>query len=299
MALVTMKDLLEAGVHFGHQTRRWHPKMKRFIYHDRNGIYIIDLHKTLRHLEEAYEFIRDVAAGGGTVLFVGTKRQAQEAIESNAERCGMPHVNQRWLGGMLTNFETMRSRIRHLEQLESDEQTGVWKRLPKKEVLSLQRERDKLLNNLGGIRNMTQVPDAVYIVDLKREQIAAAEARALDIPVVAIVDTNCDPDMVDFVIPGNDDAIRAIRLMTSKIADAVLEGAYAQQARAAEEKMLAAEAVVAAEAEVIPYEEEELFVGATEDTLIEAQFTDVFEPPAEESTDLPAEEPAEEPTKEK
>ncbi len=285
MAIITMKELLEAGVHFGHQTRRWNPKMKRFIYHDRNGIYIIDLHKTIRHLEEAYDFVRQLSASGGTLLFVGTKRQAQEVIETQAQRCGMPYVNKRWLGGMLTNFQTMRSRIRRLEQLESDEQTGAWKRLPKKEVLSLQRERDKLLNNLGGIRNMTELPQAVYIVDLKREQIAATEARALDIPVIAIVDTNCDPDLVDFVIPGNDDAIRAIRLITSKMADAVLEGRHQYQAQLAEQEAAAVEEAAepeqAEEAEpvVVPYQEEPLVVDVADDTFIEAQFTDVFDQP--------------------
>ncbi len=285
MAIITMKELLEAGVHFGHQTRRWNPKMKRFIYHDRNGIYIIDLHKTIRHLEEAYDFVRQLSASGGTLLFVGTKRQAQEVIETQAQRCGMPYVNKRWLGGMLTNFQTMRSRIRRLEQLESDEQTGAWKRLPKKEVLSLQRERDKLLNNLGGIRNMAELPQAVYIVDLKREQIAATEARALDIPVIAIVDTNCDPDLVDFVIPGNDDAIRAIRLITSKMADAVLEGRHQYQAQLAEQEAAAVEEAAgpeqAEEAEpvVVPYQEEPLVVDVADDTFIEAQFTDVFDQP--------------------
>jgi small subunit ribosomal protein S2 len=224
VALITMKELLEAGVHFGHQTRRWNPKMKRYIYHERNGIYIIDLHQTLKLIEQAYEFVRDMAAQGGHLLFVGTKRQAAEAIEAASQRCGMPYVNKRWLGGMMTNFPTIQSRIRHLDDLDMAAQSGEWTRVTKKEALMLDREREKLNNYLGGIRTMRELPQAVFIVDLKREHIAAAEANKLKIPVVAIVDTNCDPDVVDYVIPGNDDAIRAIRLISGKMADAVLEG---------------------------------------------------------------------------
>ena len=224
MALITMKELLEAGVHFGHQTRRWNPKMKRYIYHERNGIYIIDLHQTLKLIEQCYEFVRDMAAQGGNLLFVGTKRQAAEAIEAASERCGMPYVNKRWLGGMMTNFGTIQSRIKHLDELDMAQQGGEWSRLTKKEALMLDREREKLNNYLGGIRLMRELPQAIFIVDLKREHIAAAEANKLKIPVVAIVDTNCDPDVVDYVIPGNDDAIRAIRLISGKMADAVLEG---------------------------------------------------------------------------
>jgi small subunit ribosomal protein S2 len=212
-----MKELLEAGVHFGHQTRRWNPKMKRYIYHERNGIYIIDLHQTLKLIEQCYEFVRDMSAKGGNLLFVGTKRQAAEAIEAASDRCGMPYVNKRWLGGMMTNFNTIQSRIKHLDELDMAEQT-------KKEALMLSREREKLNNYLGGIRHMRDLPQAIFIVDLKREHIAAAEANKLKIPVVAIVDTNCDPDVVDYVVPGNDDAIRAIRLISGKMADAVLEG---------------------------------------------------------------------------
>jgi len=231
-----MKELLEAGVHFGHQTRRWNPKMKRFIYHERNGIYIIDLHQTLRLMEDAYNFARETVAGGKQILFVGTKRQAEESVRQAAERCGMPYVNKRWLGGMMTNFRTISQRIRHLQELEAAEASGEWTRLTKKEVLGLKREHEKLQNNLGGIRGLKGDPGAVYIVDLKREHLAAAEANKLGIPVIAILDTNCDPDLVDYVIPGNDDAIRAIRLITGKIADAAIEGQQEYQARLAEEQ---------------------------------------------------------------
>ena len=224
MPLVTMKELLEAGVHFGHQTRRWDPKMKRYIYGGRNGIYIIDLHQTLKKLDEAYNFVRDTTAQGGTVLFVGTKKQAQEAVYDAATRCGMYHVNQRWLGGMLTNFRTIQQRVARLKELRAMAEDGTFERLPKKEVARLQEERDKLHRVLAGIENMNALPAAVFLVDLKRERIALLEARKLRIPVVAIVDTNCDPDEVDWVIPGNDDAIRAIKLITTKMADAVLEG---------------------------------------------------------------------------
>ncbi len=231
MPVVTMKELLESGVHFGHQTRRWNPKMKEYIFTERNGIYIVDLQKTVRLMDDAYNFIRDTVFHGGTVLFVGTKKQAQETIEEEADRCGMPFVNQRWLGGMLTNYETIKTRIDRLEELESQEESGLWDRLPKKEVASLTRERERLGKFLGGIRNMGGVPDAVYVVDPRKEEIAINECRRLGIPVVSIVDTNCDPDVVDYVIPGNDDAIRAVRLLTSRIADAVLEGKQGVQVR--------------------------------------------------------------------
>ena len=267
MATVTMKELLEAGVHFGHLTRRWHPKMKKYIYHDRNGIYIIDLHQTLRLLDEACDFVRSVAADGELILFVGTKRQAQDAIRENAERCGMPYVTSRWLGGLLTNFQVIRSRVDYLEQLMRDEETGEWTRLPKKEQLSLRRKKEKLLAYLGGIRNLDRLPGAIYVVDIRREQIACKEARRLGIPIVAIVDTNCDPDMVDYVIPGNDDAIRSIRLITSKIADAVLEGRQEHQQRLVEEGVGAPEEEPAAEAaaeaeavEEVPLAPEDMFI---------------------------------------
>lgn len=223
MAIISMKQLLEAGVHFGHQTRRWNPKMAPYIFTERNGIYIIDLQKTVRKVDEAYQFVRNTVADGGTILFVGTKKQAQESVRQEAERCGMPYVNQRWLGGMLTNFETIRSRIDRLQHLETMESDGSFYLLPKKEVLELRKEKERLERFLGGIRTLRRIPDAVFVIDPRKEKIAVAEARKLRIPIIAIVDTNCDPDDVDFVIPGNDDAIRAVRLLTSKMADAVME----------------------------------------------------------------------------
>lgn len=229
MAVVSMKELLEAGVHFGHQTRRWNPKMKPYIFTERNGIYIVDLQKTVRKMEEAYNFVRDLAAEGQEILFVGTKKQAQESIEYEAQRCGMHYVNQRWLGGMLTNFNTIRTRIDELHRLNQMEQDGTFEVLPKKEVIKLLLERDKLERNLGGIRNMERLPAAIFVVDPRKEKIAIAEARNLGIPIIAIVDTNCDPDEADYVIPGNDDAIRAVKLITSRIADAVLEGRQGEQ----------------------------------------------------------------------
>ena len=224
MAVVTMRQLLEAGVHFGHQTRRWNPKMKRFIYGERNGIYIIDLQKTMTAIETTYAFLRDTVAKGGNVLFVGTKKQAQESIKTQAERVGMPYVNFRWLGGMLTNFTTIYRRLQRLKELEAMVATGATEVLPKKEVLRLDHEREKLERNLGGIRDMTRVPAAVWVVDTRKEHIAVTEARKLGVPVVAILDTNCDPDEVDYPIPGNDDAIRAGSLLTRIVADAVAEG---------------------------------------------------------------------------
>ncbi|TYP54274.1 30S ribosomal protein S2 [Thermosediminibacter litoriperuensis] len=224
MSVISMKQLLEAGVHFGHQTRRWNPKMKEYIFTERNGIYIIDLQKTVKKMEEAYEFVKNLAAEGGKILFVGTKKQAQESIQEEAKRCEMFYVNQRWLGGMLTNFKTIRKRIERLKELERMEEEGVFNILPKKEVLNLRREKERLEKYLGGIKNMTSLPDALFVVDPRKEKIAVSEARKLKIPIIAIVDTNCDPDEVDYVIPGNDDAIRAVKLLTEKIADAVLEG---------------------------------------------------------------------------
>ncbi|HEX6677782.1 MAG TPA: 30S ribosomal protein S2, partial [Actinomycetes bacterium] len=224
MAVVTMRQLLEAGVHFGHQTRRWNPKMKRFIYGERNGIYIIDLQKTAGAIESTYGFLRDTVAKGGNVLFVGTKKQAQESIKAQAERVTMPYVNYRWLGGMLTNFTTIYKRLQRLKELEAMEQSGATEVLPKREVLRLKHEREKLERNLGGIRDMTRLPAAVWVVDTRKEHIAVTEARKLGIPVVAILDTNCDPDEVDYPIPGNDDAIRAGSLLTRIVADAVSEG---------------------------------------------------------------------------
>ncbi len=233
MPAVSMKELLESGVHFGHQTRRWNPKMKEYIFTERNGIYIVDLQKTVRLMDEAYSFVRDSVFQGGSVLFVGTKKQAQETIQEEAERCEMPYVNQRWLGGTLTNFETIKKRIRTLMDLEEQEASGVWDNLPKKEVVLLVKQRERLQKFLGGIKDMRRIPDVVYIVDPRKETIAIRECNRLGIPVVAIVDTNCDPDEIDYVIPGNDDAIRAVRLLTSRIADAVLEGRQGVQVRQA------------------------------------------------------------------
>jgi small subunit ribosomal protein S2 len=232
MSVVSMKQLLEAGVHFGHQTRRWNPKMRPYIFTERNGIYIIDLQKTVKMLDEAYAWVRDLAFQGGNVLFVGTKKQAQETIREEAERCGMPYVNQRWLGGTLTNFVTISSRVKRLEELTRLVEEGDLERLPKKEQASLLREKAKLEKYLGGIRGMSSLPDALYVVDPRKERICVSEARRLGIPIVAIVDTNCDPDEITHVIPGNDDAIRAVRLITSKIADAILEGRQGVQVSA-------------------------------------------------------------------
>jgi small subunit ribosomal protein S2 len=226
MPVATRRELLEAGVHFGHQTRRWNPKMRRFIFGERSGIYIIDLEKTLVGLNHAYDFLSDVGRRGGSVLFVGTKKQAQETVEEQAGRVNMPFVNTRWLGGMLTNFQTIHGRLRRLKELREMERSGAFEYLPKKEVLKLRHEKGKLERNLSGIQDMERVPDAVYVIDTKRETIAVKEARKLGIPVVAIVDTNCDPDEVDFVIPGNDDAIRACSLITKVVADALQEGQY-------------------------------------------------------------------------
>lgn len=254
MAIISMKQLLEAGVHFGHQTRRWNPKMAPYIFTERNGIYIIDLQKTVRKVDEAYQFVRNTVAEGGTVLFVGTKKQAQETIRQEAERCGMPYVNQRWLGGMLTNFQTIRSRIDRLEQLETMESDGSFELLPKKEVMQLQKEKERLERFLGGIRTLRRLPDAVFVVDPRKEKIAVAEARKLGIPIIAIVDTNCDPDEIDYVIPGNDDAIRAVRLLTSKMADAVLEALEGQQIAEEEPASEVEEYVEEAEAQLVEAE---------------------------------------------
>ena len=233
MAVVSMKQLLEAGVHFGHQTRRWNPKMAEYIYCERNGIYIIDLQKTVKKLEEAYNFVRTLAENGQTILFVGTKKQAAEAVKEEASRVGMYYVNARWLGGMLTNFKTMRTRIDRLAQLKKMQEDGTFDMLPKKEVMKLLGEMEKLEKYLGGVKEMKKLPGALFVVDPRKERIAVSEAIKLGLPIVAIVDTNCDPDVIDFPIPANDDAIRAVRLLTSKIADAVLEGRQGQQEEAA------------------------------------------------------------------
>ncbi|MBR3835845.1 MAG: 30S ribosomal protein S2 [Clostridia bacterium] len=233
MPVVSMKQLLEAGVHFGHQTRRWNPKMAQYIFTERNGIYIIDLQKTVGKLEEAYMFIREVAANGDEVLFVGTKKQAQDSVKEEAIRCGMPYVNARWLGGMLTNFNTIKKRIKRLEQLKKMEADGTFDLLPKKEVIKLNLEIEKLEKFMGGIVNMKKQPAAMFIVDPRKERIAVQEAKKLGIPLVAVVDTNCDPDEIDYVIPGNDDAIRAVRLIAGAMADAIIEGRQGEQTETA------------------------------------------------------------------
>ena len=247
-SIISMKQLLEAGVHFGHQTRRWNPKMAKYIFTERNGIYIIDLQKTVKKVDEAYNFIRETAQNGGSILFVGTKKQAQEAMREEAVRCNQYYVNERWLGGMMTNFKTIQKRVARLRQLEKMEEDGTFEVLPKKEVLGLRHEMEKLNRNLGGIKEMKKLPAALFVVDPRKEHIAVLEARKLNIPIVATVDTNCDPDEVDYVIPANDDAIRAVRLLASKMADAVLEGRQGQQTAEAETADVPAEET-AAEAE--------------------------------------------------
>jgi len=234
LSVISMKQLLEAGVHFGHQTRRWNPKMATYIFTERNGIYIIDLQKTVKKVEDAYNFIRDIAAEGESILFVGTKKQAHDAVCEEATRCDMFYVNERWLGGMLTNFPTIQRRINRLRELEDMEERGMFEVLPKKEVITLRHEMERLQKFLGGIKNMNKLPGALFIIDPRKERIAVAEAIKLGIPIVGIVDTNCDPDEIDYVIPGNDDAIRAVKLLTAKMADAVLEGRQGEQVAANE-----------------------------------------------------------------
>lgn len=235
MAVISMKQLLEAGVHFGHQTRRWNPKMAPYIFTERNGIYIIDLQKTVKKVDEAYDFLRSVAEEGKSILFVGTKKQAQEAVKEEALKSGMFYVNERWLGGMMTNFATIRKSINRLKELEAMEEDGTFEVLSKKEVLALKREQEKLEKSLGGIKDMEELPGALFIVDPRKERIAVAEAKKLNIPIVAIVDTNCDPDEIDYVIPGNDDAIRAVKLLTSRMAEAVIEGRQGEAGEVVEE----------------------------------------------------------------
>lgn len=236
MSVISMKQLLEAGVHFGHQTRRWNPKMSRFIFTERNGIYIIDLQKTVKKVEEAYKFVKEVAETGKPILFVGTKKQAQEAIKEEAERCGMYFVNERWLGGMLTNHQTIQTRIKKLRELEKMEEEGVFEVLPKKEVIKLNAEKEKLEKYLGGIKDMPELPGAIFVVDPRKENIAIQEAARLGIPVVGIVDTNCDPDELDYAIPGNDDAIRAVKLITGAMATAIIEGRQGAEEEIVEEE---------------------------------------------------------------
>ncbi|MCZ2812667.1 MULTISPECIES: 30S ribosomal protein S2 [unclassified Modestobacter] len=270
MAVVSMKNLLDSGVHFGHQTRRWNPKMKRFIFTERNGIYIIDIQQTLGYIDQAYEFVKQTVAHGGSIMFIGTKRQAQEVIAEQATRVGMPYVNQRWLGGMLTNFQTVYKRLERLKELEDLEQTGALVSLSKKEQLVLSREKAKLERSLGGIRDMKKVPSAVWIVDTKKEHIAVGEARKLNIPVVAILDTNCDPDEVDYKIPGNDDAIRSTALLTRVIADAVAEGLMARSAAQANAGRGEDGAEAPAGAEPLADWERELLTGGAADAAAPA-----------------------------
>ncbi|MCG3419067.1 MULTISPECIES: 30S ribosomal protein S2 [Oceanobacillus] len=244
MSAISMKQLLEAGVHFGHQTRRWNPKMKKYIFTERNGIYIIDLQKTVKKVDEAYNYVKEIASNGGTVLFVGTKKQAQDSVRDEATRSGMFYVNQRWLGGTLTNFQTIRKRINRLKDIERMEEDGTFEVLPKKEVVNLLKEKERLVKFLGGIKEMTKLPDALFVIDPRKERIAIAEAHKLNIPIIGIVDTNCDPDEIDYVIPANDDAIRAVKLLTSKMADAILEvkqGEETEEVQAEEETVTAAE----------------------------------------------------------
>ncbi len=246
MSVISMKQLLEAGVHFGHQTRRWNPKMAEYIYTERNGIYIIDLQKSVGKVDEAYFAIKDIVANGGKILFVGTKKQAQDSVKTEAERCGMFYVNERWLGGMLTNFRTIQSRIARLKAIEKMSEDGTFEVLPKKEVIELKKEWAKLEKNLGGIKEMKEIPDAIFIVDPKKERICVQEAHSLGIPLIGIADTNCDPEELDYVIPGNDDAIRAVKLIVAKMADAVIEANQGEQftdAPAAEAEEVAEEAV--------------------------------------------------------
>ncbi|AZB42964.1 30S ribosomal protein S2 [Bacillus sp. FJAT-42376] len=236
MSVISMKQLLEAGVHFGHQTRRWNPKMKRYIFTERNGIYIIDLQKTVKKVEEAYNVTKELAANGGKILFVGTKKQAQDSVKEEAERSGMYYVNQRWLGGTLTNFETIQKRIKRLKDIERMQEDGTFEVLPKKEVVQLKKELERLEKFLGGIKDMKSLPDALFIIDPRKERIAVAEAHKLNIPIIGIVDTNCDPDEIDHVIPANDDAIRAVKLLTGKMADAILEAKQGNEGEEAAEE---------------------------------------------------------------
>jgi small subunit ribosomal protein S2 len=277
LANITMKELLEAGVHFGHQTKRWNPKMKEFIFGERNGIYIIDLQKTLKMFKEASKFVTDLAAEGKTVLFVGTKRQAQDAIAEEAGRCSMFYINQRWLGGLLTNWVTVQKSVKRLKELDDMATDGRYELLPKKEVIKLERERKHLQANLAGIKELTRLPDAIFVIDSNKEQIAVREARKLGIPVVAVVDTNCDPTEVDYVIPGNDDALRAIRLFASKIADSVVEGSQLAKDSATAE--LAAAAGMAKQAEMAASEppvEGGVDISAAEDTGEDISMEDVL-----------------------
>jgi small subunit ribosomal protein S2 len=289
LATITMKELLEAGVHFGHQTKRWNPKMKEYIFGERNGIYIIDLQKTLKMFKEASKFVQDLASEGKIVLFVGTKRQAQDAIAEEATKCGGFYINQRWLGGLLTNWVTVQKSVKRLKELDEMATDGRYELLPKKEVIKLERERKHLQANLAGIKNMNRLPDAIFVVDSNKEQIAVREARKLGIPVVAVVDTNCDPSEVDYVIPGNDDALRAIRLFTSKISESIAEGAQLMTDKQVADMQAASDAAQAAEAAPAEYAEEAAAVDANEDISMEEVLGPGThkKPVANEDADLP------------
>ncbi|MBP1968075.1 small subunit ribosomal protein S2 [Virgibacillus natechei] len=250
MAAISMKQLLEAGVHFGHQTRRWNPKMKKYIFTERNGIYIIDLQKTVKKVDEAYKYVKEIASNGGTILFVGTKKQAQDSVRDEATRSGMYYINQRWLGGTLTNFQTIRKRINRLKDIERMEEDGTFDVLPKKEVVDLLKEKDRLEKFLGGIKEMNKLPDAMFVIDPRKERIAIAEAHKLNIPIIGMVDTNCDPDEIDYVIPANDDAIRAVKLLTSKMADAILEVKQGEEIEEAQQEVQEEESEAKTESEV-------------------------------------------------
>lgn len=305
MSVISMKQLLEAGVHFGHQTRRWNPKMAEYIYTERNGIYIIDLQKSVGLVDDAYFAIKDIVAEGGTILFVGTKKQAQDAIKAEAERCGMFYVNERWLGGMLTNFKTIQARVKRLKDIEKMEEDGTFDVLPKKEVIQLRKEWAKLERNLGGIKEMKKVPDAIFIVDPKKEKICIQEAHILKIPLIGIVDTNCDPEELDFVIPGNDDAIRAVKLIVSKMADAVIEANQGEDAVAASKaekkpELTREEKPMIKEESVVEAEQKPMGEGKPEAEPV-TTVNDAAEPTAEpvvETITEPVVEPIEEPTAE-
>lgn len=291
MAVISMKQLLEAGVHFGHQTRRWNPKMAPYIFTERNGIYIIDLQKTVKMVEEVYHFVRNLSAEGGALLFVGTKKQAQDAIREEATRCGMFYVCHRWLGGMLTNFQTIRSRVERLKKIEKMAEDGSYDVLPKKEVLQLEKERARLEKFLSGVKEMNRLPDAIFVVDPRKERIAVAEARKLNIPIIAIVDTNCDPDEVDYVIPGNDDAIRAVRLLSGKIAEAVIEGNQGEQTTEAETTPV--DEAGAAEAETTPVDKAAKAAITAETTEKTQRTVEHEKPAANDEEEVPEiEEPA-------
>ena len=297
MAVVTMKELLSAGVHFGHQTRRWNPKMRRFILGERNGIYLIDLRQTMQGIEGAYTYARDLVARGGTILFVGTKKQTQDPVATFAEACGMPYVNERWLGGMLTNFQTVSARVKRMQEFEAMERAGDFAAMPKKEALRHSRELEKLRRNLGGIRNLDRLPEAIFVIDTKKEHIAVTEANKLGLPVIAVVDTNCDPDVIDYVIPGNDDAIRSGTLLCRVIADAVTEGRYIAQQRpkAAAAAAAAAEAAApaaAAPAPAAPAAEAETPAAAAAETPAPVAPAAEAEAPAAAAAEAPAAETA-------